>query len=661
MKISPRTPPVSEPPDPQLPGTSLPTENPGTALPPAGPVTQKTSGFFNGFDLLLAVGVVVLGFVSASFAIRNSDFWMHLGTGRLIAQGNYEFGRAPFTYAGNDRHYTNHSWLFDLGLYSVYSAGKENGEAAVVIVKAAAIAVLALLLLLMSRSWQTLWFSVVTVGLALLASAPELLLQPIVGSYVFFGATLFLLVRLGRREGSYQLPIAIAVLFWIWANFDAWFFIGPLTVALFLLGQCLQMRFGISSEITSSKSIMHTLTLSLVAGCIACTLTPHHIRVWELPPELVSRELAKSFGKDAELGYLFRSPLDQPRFDVSGDQSGNPVNTGALVLLILLSIICFALNFRKMSFGLVAIWIAMLGLALLRTRAIPFLAIIAAATAAENLGAYAQRWNQAQLSNGSGLPFEFARYGSRVLALFAGVALLIGSWAGWLQPLNEYRRLAWKADIDESLKRTAQEIQRWRTRAENPLPPEVHGIMMQTDLAHYCAWFAPAEKTFFDGRLSFHAKEAEKFLEVRRYMAPRTQRDPTLTKKFIPDFFHEHSIVYLAQGSPYRTENLNFLAAHWRWDYRMEPRWINWSFHGRVVVLGWTGQKKLDRQRLRRHALRCREKGVWPRGRSHTAAARDVSSVGAKHACGAISVCPATRSAGGRGVDSPRSMAANRD
>ncbi len=184
----------------------------------------------------------MLGFVSASFAIRNSDFWMHLGTGRLIAQGNYEFGRAPFTYAGNDRHYTNHSWLFDLGLYSVYSAGKENGEAAVVIVKAAAIAVLALLLLLMSRSWQTLWFSVVTVGLALLASAPELLLQPIVGSYVFFGATLFLLVRLGRREGSYQLPIAIAVLFWIWANFDAWFFIGPLTVALFLLGQCLQMR-----------------------------------------------------------------------------------------------------------------------------------------------------------------------------------------------------------------------------------------------------------------------------------------------------------------------------------------------------------------------------------------------------------------------------------
>ena len=109
-------------------------------------------------------------------------------------------------------------------------------------------AILAVLLLLMTRSGQTLWFSVVTVGLALLASAPELVLRPIVVSFLFFGATLFLLVRLPRKEGSYRLPIAIAILFWFWANLDAWFFIGPLTVALFLLGQWLQKLAGDSSE-----------------------------------------------------------------------------------------------------------------------------------------------------------------------------------------------------------------------------------------------------------------------------------------------------------------------------------------------------------------------------------------------------------------------------
>ena len=63
---------------------------------------------------------------------------------------------------------------------------------------------------------------------------------------------------------------------------------------------------------------------------------------------------------------VFRSPLDREGLDFTGDKEGNPVNAWALVLLILLSIVSFALNFRKMSYGLAAVWIVLLGLALLR-------------------------------------------------------------------------------------------------------------------------------------------------------------------------------------------------------------------------------------------------------------------------------------------------------
>ena len=129
MKVSPRTTPLSETPDAALPETSLPTETPETPQTPppsAEPAASQTSGFFNGFDLILAAGLLLLAVAASSFAIRNSDFWMHLGTGRLIVAGDYEFGHAPFTYVGNDRHYTNHSWLFDLGLYGLYSAEKRT-------------------------------------------------------------------------------------------------------------------------------------------------------------------------------------------------------------------------------------------------------------------------------------------------------------------------------------------------------------------------------------------------------------------------------------------------------------------------------------------------------------------------------------------------------
>src|SRR6266446_2532552 len=49
-------------------------------------------------DRAMIAIVLVLGFFLASFAVRNSDFWMHLATGRLIAQGNYVFGVDPFSY-----------------------------------------------------------------------------------------------------------------------------------------------------------------------------------------------------------------------------------------------------------------------------------------------------------------------------------------------------------------------------------------------------------------------------------------------------------------------------------------------------------------------------------------------------------------------------------
>jgi tetratricopeptide (TPR) repeat protein len=593
MKVSPTT--ISTP-EPETPAPDQPTSTlpPGSAAPINPPATVDQSGFFSGFDLMLAGGVVVLAFAVSSFAIRNSDFWMHLGTGRLIAQGDYEFGRAPFTFSGADRYYTNHSWLYDLGLYSLYSAGNENGDGVVVAAKAAAVVLLALMLLLMTRSEKTLLFSVLAVGLALLASAPQLLLQPILGSFLFFGATLYVLTKMPAKEGSYRMPIAIAILFWVWASVDAWFFIGPLTVLLYLLGQMIQRAFS-ESPPEDSRVETRTLAIALIAGCIACSLTPHHIHIWQLPPELASRELAREFSNDPELGYQFQTTIGA--LDFTGKRGGNPVNSIALALLVVLSLFGFAVNFEKISVGLAAIWLPMLGLALLRTRAIPFFAIIAAVTIAMNLGSFARTYAQ---STGPGI--LTLRYGSRVLTFFVGVAALIASWAGWLQPFGEQRRLAWSAEIDESLKRTAEEIQQWRTRAVNPLPPDVHGLAMQIGLADYCAWFAPAEKSYFDGRLSFHIPEVNSYIKIRQIMNPikaddarkanqalspkEIEEKKESTGKVVNDFFQSQSIVYLIQGSPRQTENINFLSL--RWNHRtFEP----WAFNGRVVVMGWMGQK----------------------------------------------------------------------
>src|SRR6476660_7182006 len=113
----------------------LPPEPAGGSPAPAARAqpTLRASPFLAGFDWVLAVCVLTLAFLIASFSVRNSDFWMHLASGRLLATGQYEFGKDPFSYVGADRNWVNHAWLFDWLVYQLYKAA---GGAGVVVAKA---------------------------------------------------------------------------------------------------------------------------------------------------------------------------------------------------------------------------------------------------------------------------------------------------------------------------------------------------------------------------------------------------------------------------------------------------------------------------------------------------------------------------------------------
>src|SRR5690242_7028460 len=64
-------------------------------------------------DYVLAFLVLLLTFLLGSFAVMNSEFWLHLGTGRLIATGEYTFGEDPFCFTTEGITWVNHQWLYD--------------------------------------------------------------------------------------------------------------------------------------------------------------------------------------------------------------------------------------------------------------------------------------------------------------------------------------------------------------------------------------------------------------------------------------------------------------------------------------------------------------------------------------------------------------------
>src|SRR5262249_27887455 len=73
-------------------------------------VPEEFAAEVRRLDRVLLVLGIGLSFLLASFAIRNTDFWMHLATGRLLAKGNYQFGVDPFAFTTTDTSWVNHSW-----------------------------------------------------------------------------------------------------------------------------------------------------------------------------------------------------------------------------------------------------------------------------------------------------------------------------------------------------------------------------------------------------------------------------------------------------------------------------------------------------------------------------------------------------------------------
>ncbi|HZT82285.1 MAG TPA: hypothetical protein VFA26_18805 [Gemmataceae bacterium] len=503
------TPPVNvqaEPPPPPAEAATISLPPPSAAKSPGAQGSPDLARILDG---ALAALVLALAAFVASFAARNSDLWMHLASGRLLAQGRYAFGADPFSYTTQGVYWANHAWLYDLGLYGLYSLA---GGTALVIAKAVAVVALAALMLTVRRPGQGLLFPAVGTALALLALHPRLLLQPTVLSFLFLGGTLWLLQRPRAEEGgragflgSPRRLWLLVPLFALWVNVDVWFLLGPLAVALWLVGTLLQQKVGpppVAADAPAPGEVK-TLALALAAGLAACLLNPHHYHAFTLPEQLPFLSPA-ALRTDPLLRYMFVSPLQGGYYQYGLAYSTAGVAYFALAVLGLGS---FALNWSRWHWGRALVWLALLGLSAYHARAIPFFAVAAGPVAALNFqDCLARRFAEApKLRACWPLP--------QAAACVAGVVLLALAWPGWLfgQP-HDHHRVAWRLEPDASLEKAA------RLMAE--APDGGRWLNLQPDLANYMAWHCPGQKSFFDYRLQLFLANgaADDWVEVRRKM-----------------------------------------------------------------------------------------------------------------------------------------------
>src|SRR5262249_31730401 len=203
------------------------------------------------------------------------------------------------------------------------------------------------------------------------------------------GLTLYLLTRAEAQPAAAAPPRSLWLLpplFALWVNLDAWFFLGPLCVGLWLLGACLQpgMRRG-------------PLARVLAVGLLACLLNPYHVRAFPLPVELAYMVVSVTGPLDSPVVAAGSTALRVQHFDpgflnlpspfshdyLGYDARGRNVAGLAYFLLLLLGVASFVLPAVLRPAGVpprlhrprLLLWLVFAFFGVLQARLVPFFAV----------------------------------------------------------------------------------------------------------------------------------------------------------------------------------------------------------------------------------------------------------------------------------------------
>lgn len=532
----------------------------------------------------MAVLAIIAAFMIASYVARNSDQWLHYASGRALLDGSYQLGSDPFSHATAGRYWVNHSWLSSVAMYLLYNTDPTGF--AIVCVKAFLFAATFAILFLLRPSGQTLWPWVLATAIALVAAAPHTGLRPIIASGLFLAITLYILLGRDWKSARWN-TAALGILFWFWAGTDSWFLLGPATIAIVLLGESLQKFLrGESPADSLASPTVPQLFVALIVGIVACSLTPHHVRVWQLPVEF-GLTLPANYQSDFETTIISLSPLNDRYLRVVS--RGWSVNGLAFVMLLVGGGLALAVGFARLRVAHLLLWLAFAGLALLHYRLILFFTIVAVPIFATALAGLTDSIPLGPPDSPRAKLLVLLSSVGRLIAFPFTLMLLASAYPGWLHPGQNHPsmvlRCSWGVAPDPGLRRSAEMLQQWRESGK--LPDDYLGIAINFDLANHLAWFAPKEKVYVNGRYGFHAPDLEEFIAARRIFLDRqfTEQIEKVEIENFREFCHKHGMTYVAysglSGPPAtRVDTAPLYQLSGVGEYSL------WHVDGRLIVLG---------------------------------------------------------------------------
>ena len=275
-----------------FPGLASLTSSDVTLSRDSGTLYSKTAVYSYGVNQLLQtrrvfVAILALGlFTMAARNVTDPDVWWHLRTGQLIVQTRAVFHTDPYSFTRFGQPWIDHEWLSQILIFGVYRLAGWGG----LIVGFGAV-IAATFLFVFSRCAGRPYVAGVITLLGAFAAAPSWGVRPQMLTLLLASVLLLILER------SYEHP---KLLWWtpalmlLWVNLHAGYALGIALMALFLVGDALDVAFGFEVEYEPAARF-RVLTLAIVVCVALVPLNPYGVAMYAYPLETLWSPAMQSY------------------------------------------------------------------------------------------------------------------------------------------------------------------------------------------------------------------------------------------------------------------------------------------------------------------------------------------------------------------------------
>jgi tetratricopeptide (TPR) repeat protein len=322
----------------------------------------------NYFAGLLTIGVVFgVAVLLSTVELRDLDLWLHLGMGKFILQNGYVPAVDILSSTIVGAPWTNHEWLFQIFVYSIYSNFGPDG---LISMQVAVVTFTLLILLILGYDRDKQLIVAFSLLLVILVFQVRFTYRPDLFSLLFFALFIYILSLYIHRPWSLYALVIIQV---IWSNMHGFFFFGPLFVLIGVVSEWTKRHVKLPYEWNQAGRLTddeyNRLKIILIFVVLACLINPLTFKgAWY--PIRVFFELSGN----SKIFFQYISEL-QPPILMANIMAMNEVRY--YKILILISSISFFFNRRNIDIGGLIFWLIFLVFSLKAIRNIPFFAFAA--------------------------------------------------------------------------------------------------------------------------------------------------------------------------------------------------------------------------------------------------------------------------------------------